>query len=259
MDKLIRRIPEKGTCEDILSRLYEYINQVDSEWIKKIRPTSREKINKLITLSEISSTGFNFPREYIKFLEVMGEDDGELLSSWLRADTNIDRILEVYEWIEEDRKNGIEDEDFKERKFIIAYDDISEERYIKIFEDGSHKIISGFEEVYGHEYLYEDFEKMLFYSALKKYEKIYFEYKAKFSYKDKYGVYEILSLIEEFLIKKEFKKAWFSDKNHLIVAKRDITIYVNKEMILKVVVLGSNKDQVEIISSGLNDFIKTRI
>lgn len=263
-NELVRELPNRGTCENMLKRLYNYINPVDSEWVKQIKPAAKEKIDKLIRVSRIREIGLNFPKSYIEFLEVMGENDGLLLSGWLRADTCIDRILEVYDWVEEDRKNGIEDEDFKERKFIIAYDDISEERYIKIFEDGSHKLISGYEEIYKLGFLYDDFEKMIFFSAFEKYEKKYFLCQEKFLieekiYEDKLKITEILDLLENFAIIKGFKKIWFSDSRHLVLAKKDITLYLKQEMSITGFAFGMSKDKLVIMISELIDFLKFQI
>lgn len=258
---LLREIPNPGTTEDMFDRLYCYIDKVDKEWINQIKPASKEKIDRLIMLSDIEKLDVNFPKEYIKFLETMGVDDGGVLSSWIKSETKIDSILEFYEWIDEDRRNGIEDEDYEERKFTFAYDYISEEFQMKIFADGSHKILESFPEIYETDYRYDSFEKMLFYSAFEKYEKMYFNCKNSFVYEmdeenRKLKNKKALEEIEKKYLEKKYEKVWFSEENHLILCSKDISIKVEVRMFLTIEVLGDEELKVEGVIKELQTLLK---
>lgn len=47
MHNLKRSIPKEGSAQTIIDRLYEYINPVDSNWIKNITSASYEDIEKV--------------------------------------------------------------------------------------------------------------------------------------------------------------------------------------------------------------------
>lgn len=257
-NKLIRNLPNQN--KNMMEELFKYINPVDDKWAKKIEPASKDKIESLIKLSRINEASLKFPKAYMEFLGVMGKNDGELLSGWLKADTSIDKILEVYNWIEEDSQNGIDDGNFIERKFIIAYDDISEERYMQIFKDGSNKIISGYEEMYKLGFIYDDFEKMIFFSAFEKYEKKYFSYEEKFHIEEEIqlDINLIFPMIERFAKNRGFEKVWFSDKRHLILVKSNMTMHLIRGMVINGRILGNDKKELIRLILDLKNYIKNQ-
>lgn len=230
----MRIIPEKGEVSTIFSRLLDYINSVDKEWKEKIKPTTNLKIEKLIKVSQKEETGYPLPEAYIEYLKKMGECDGDLLVSNLHlAKTDINTIYNNYKemLIEQDPDDLIDP-----NMFIFAYNtECSSGYYIKTIKDGNHIIVSG-EERNKCDYFVENFEKLLFQTAYKKYESKYFNHERSFCVGQiDYEVYEkqelknIITLLKNNVMEQEINVSWISDKNHLIMFSNEFSIGIYKE------------------------------
>ena len=98
----MRVYPKSGKKDDLFDRLKEYIDQFDQEWKNNILGTSDEKILELIKYSKVRECGFDLPDDYIIYLKRMGENDGNLLKYSISAETNINEVIDLYLYYEED-------------------------------------------------------------------------------------------------------------------------------------------------------------
>ena len=96
--------------DKLFKRLYDYIEPFDSDWKNRIKPASKDMMDNYIKAAglQLGNYAERIPASYLKFLELMGEDDGGLISQ--RYDTVIDMIAkntnEVIEWLDEEEKNA---------------------------------------------------------------------------------------------------------------------------------------------------------
>ena len=89
--------PEQGKCDSIFARLSYYIGLFDNAWKEQIRPASAEQIKKLREVSQLGRYGIELPRAYKIYLEMMGVDDGGLLSKFFNGGTaDIEDIIQIY-------------------------------------------------------------------------------------------------------------------------------------------------------------------
>ena len=69
----------------------------DNTWKERIRPASVEQIKKLREVSQLGRYGIELPKAYKIYLEMMGIDDGGLLSKFFNGRTaNIEDIIQIY-------------------------------------------------------------------------------------------------------------------------------------------------------------------
>lgn len=94
----MRKVPPKGTIDDLFKRLCNYIQPIDSKWYQKIKPATSKQIEDLRIISGIQEIGLDFPPSYYTFLKYMGQNDGGLLESeWDGfSEVSIDSIIEHY-------------------------------------------------------------------------------------------------------------------------------------------------------------------
>ncbi len=79
--------PEQGKCDSIFARLSHYICLFDNTWKERIRPASVEQIKKLREVSQLGRYNIELPRAYKIYLEMMGVNDGGLLSKFFNGGT----------------------------------------------------------------------------------------------------------------------------------------------------------------------------
>ena len=92
-----RYIPLEGDSSTFFERVSEYIKRFDSNWENVIKGASSEKIDKYLELATQNNKQLVIPKEYIIYLEKMGEDDGGLLEEFIKGSTNIDLLIYCYE------------------------------------------------------------------------------------------------------------------------------------------------------------------
>ncbi len=63
--------------DELFKRLYDYIELFDLDWKTRIKPASKEMMDSYIKAAELSLGNYaeRIPASYLKFLELMGEDD----------------------------------------------------------------------------------------------------------------------------------------------------------------------------------------
>lgn len=259
---IVRRLPKEGSADTLYKRLKEYIIPVDLDWERKLKPAKQEDINQVYELSRIQETGYQLPISYLEYLKYMGEDDGKLLVSALHlSETNLTTILKNYEEMElfqdpDDMINPYE--------FIFAYNEECSSGYcITTVKEGKQYITSGEEERDRKKYFSENFEKLLFQTAYKKYEKEYFKHNFSFqtneiSVQEKYDNLQIdgiIPLVAQKMSKYGFERVWFSDAYNLIMENENISIGIWMDFAIYVYVLGDDKEQVKQYGNILNKIL----
>ncbi len=242
-------IPRPGTTENILERLNEYITQFDTEWIRKIKGADDEQILKLISMSEISKLGYTCPRDYLVYLKTMGKDDGKLLRYSFKAETDIDTVIDVYDTKREDSYYPIEP-----NHFVIGFEQECGFEYIMDLKDNTYCIKSEEGNIPELNYKSSSFEKLMFQSAVKKYEQqkmpyiIYFannriDYEgalAKIKGNDIF--YEVDCLCRRFRL----EKIWISDEWNYIAMNEESTIWIKRDYTLSGAVMSYKKDFIDL-------------
>lgn len=269
MNNLKRSIPKEGSAQTIIDRLYEYINPVDPNWIKNIKPASYEDIEKLKKICWIKDVDINIPKIYLEYLKYMGNDDGKLLSRIISGDRSIKRILKNYEYIISDGVVYDENDDFAENpyKFYIGFSILDVEYYLKFNKDKSYVITSDSNEYDGISPYSNDFEKLLFICAYINYEEKYYKNKIVLAstpneYNKKLKELEIkniFTILDDYFAKNNFKKTWFSDKYNLIIQQNDISFWINKRDVLRSHLYGNNPSEINKISVDLCEILGLKI
>ena len=90
------RIPDKGSVENMMQRLQSYIEPVDPEWVKNLKPASEESIKKWKKVLALEEKNLDFPSSYLEFLRYAGEGDGGLFEETLNAKMSLESQLSYY-------------------------------------------------------------------------------------------------------------------------------------------------------------------
>jgi hypothetical protein len=203
----------------------------------------------------------------------MGESDGELLSQMVGGNKNIKIILNLYDdIISYDKDDDIlycesDDIELNPYKLYIALTVLDVEYYFKFNNDSTYIITCDYDESYKIPPISNNFEKLLFISAYKNYENKYYENELIYTstpenYQKqlkKLGVDDIFTVLDSYLIKNNFNKAWFSDKYNLIAYKENISFVLYKSDILYGQIYGNNELKMKKIAEELCTTIGTRI
>lgn len=221
--------PRMGGTEDLFERLAEYIDVFDKTWKERIKPASKEQIEKLRNVSQLKKYAKDFPKPYLVFLETMGVDDGGLLSKYLNGDANIEIIIDVY------REYEIYEPEIMETPYLAIFD---EDMDRQLHVDLSKKDLDNtFAIEKDGDIMFESFEKLLFKAACQQFEK--FKYRVAFSASknsvgeamEKYQIKELFEEVEKIGEKNALKKAWFSDSRYDIMLGEKLSIGVRKSKI----------------------------
>ena len=252
-----RKMIREGKEESIIERLEEYILPVYPEWKERRVPASEEKIaewNK--------KCGKLLPEAYLQYLKYMGEGDGEFLSRALLAETELSEIMELYEG---------EEIDLQRIEFAILYMGCGEGWHIVTKENGKQVIETEIGRIhYEDEYIEyaESFEKMLCQEAYFLYESEYYKYtnyiptnykkSAKLVRRLKKEGKEIFEEIERESKRYGFEKAWYSDRNHYIGIKENMSFYIARRNGIDIggAIQGENLEEVEEMSRRFREFLE---
>lgn len=217
---------------ELFKRLYDYIEPFDPDWKNRIKPASKEIMNSYVKAAKLSLGNYTerIPASYLKFLELMGEDDGGLISQ--RYDTVVDMIAtninEVMELLDED-------EEEKMLPFYIGIHVITYVMWIDLEKENSKRILGTYDNDYKNfTEVSESFEKYLFQCAFDHI--IEYEFKEYFTLRksDVYAIAEYQNITPEKLYKKiihfieeyGIKENWFSEPNYYIGESKDTTFCI---------------------------------
>lgn len=191
--------------KNLFQDLIQYMNFIEEDWNKKLKPSCEEKIKKLIEVSEIEHTVYYLPKMYIEYLKIMGDDDGGLLNNMFYGRYDIDYLINCYEDYWENEEN----------EFVFWWGNIEPEPeyYIK-FIQGNNYVIDLGESGVRCRYI-ENFEKFLYRMAFEKF--MSSSYHVNFKFNLNYlnniaNTEEVFSIAQEILEKNNYKRVWFSDK-----------------------------------------------
>ena len=260
-----RKMIREGKEESIIERLEEYILPVYPEWRERRVPASEEKIAEWK-----ERCGNLLPEAYLQYLKYMGEGDGEFLSRALLAKT---KLSEMIEWYEKKELNP------RRIKFAILDIGCGEGWYITTKENKKQVIETDFESFSSEEeegsdledeYVEyaESFEKLLCQKAYFRYESKDYRYTNYISIPDekseelirrleKEGK-EIFEEIERESKRYGFEKAWYSDRNHYIGIKENMSFYIARRNGIDIggAIQGENLEEVEEMSRRFREFLE---
>ncbi len=239
----ISKIPQKGNEDTIFRRLREFIEPVDVEWIKKIKPASEELIWKFYDMLGMKDLGLELPKSFIEFAKCAGESDGGLLLNTLRGEFSISKLISRV------NKNHLHP-----YKFVFLYDelemeysiDLSKENYQRIFYEFDSEVCSSF-------------EKLIFQCAVDLYEKEYYKYEVQFgssidSFEQSYlglNQIDLFVFMDQLCDKYGLQKVWLSDEFYYLAYSEDISIVLDKRNGICGTILSEKKEFIEIFENEL--------
>lgn len=97
----------------LMREMNEYISCSDNEWIKRIKPSSMQAINKLIKYTEMDLHELEFPESFVEFVCAAGASDGGLMSNVLNGEFNVDKLILINQDIYENWKSDINPMEFE--------------------------------------------------------------------------------------------------------------------------------------------------
>lgn len=220
--------------DDLFKNLYDYIEPFDPDWKKRIKPASKEKMDSYRKSAEclLGSYIERIPASYLKFLELMGEDDGGLFSQY--SYTNINKVIE---WLDEELLYEDEDIDIEEKMlpFYIGTDIVTFVKWIDLEKEDNKRILG----IYDDDYesfikVSESFEKYLFQSAFENITE--YEFKEYFSLR-KSDVHEIAKYqnttpkklykeMKHYIEEYGIKEKWFSEPYYYFGESKDTTFCI---------------------------------
>lgn len=216
--------PEQGKCDSIFARLSHYICLFDNTWKERIRPASVEQIKKLREVSQLGRYGIELPKAYKIYLEMMGIDDGGLLSKFFNGGTaNIEDIIQIYNNLCESEPEAL-DTPYQ----IIFWCDWGGNVFIDLSGNHGDSILVVYQgETYNM--VSESFEKMIFQAAFKIYE--VFPNQLDFGVsiaglKEKIQPDKVYTTLEALCLKYGLSKLWISDDKWYMAKGENINFWV---------------------------------
>ncbi|MCP3874444.1 MAG: hypothetical protein GY699_14975 [Desulfobacteraceae bacterium] len=236
-------LPKDGHIDSLFDRLVTYVSDVDKEWVKNVKPASKESIDHLVKVSKIKEKGFDLPKSYRILLENLGEDDGGILSKYLLIDTSITEICDYYE-----EENEIEPESINPEMLVIGLFNMGGQLSLDLKCPGGAKVIISDDGEFVSSYS-ENLEKFLFQNAFIKCEKMRYPEFASYGGSENMlrkaleinRVDNIFNVVEKYAVDYEFTKAWFSDQNHYLGLRDDASFMVEMRTGMIIVVCGKDK------------------
>lgn len=217
------RIPDKGGVENMMQRLQSYIEPVDPEWAKKLKPASEESIKKWKKVLTLEEKQLDFPSSYLEFLQYAGEGDGGLFEETLNAKMSLESQLLYCRNVDINERDITHPYCFK---FMVTTDlnlpysiNLGKENE-KIFCDMSVEVSNCF-------------ENLLFQCAIERYEKHYFSsYEmirpgkkfADFDY-SKQGR-DLFRIIDRIAKINGLRRAWFSDDSVYFAYSDEMSLFI---------------------------------
>ena len=259
----MRVYPKSGKKDDLFDRLKEYIDQFDQEGKNNILGTSDEKILELIKYSKVRECGFDLPDDYIIYLKRMGENDGNLLKYSISAETNINEVIDLYLYYEEEPDETIDPEKiligFNSETSIVYQMEIRKGKSIYIgtedgIEGGGHNKAS---------IISTTFEKFMFQSAMKRYEKRKLPYSYYFAISkidvDKVIAQlqqkDIYSYLDKLCQKYLLVKSWLTDEWNYIAMSEKSTLYLEYEYRIQGFISSYNLAEIKEIAKDINNLL----
>ncbi len=224
MPVIKNRIPGKGSVENMMQRLQSYIEPVDPEWSKRLKPASENNIEKWRKKLHLEEKNLDFPLSYLTFLRYAGEGDGGLFEKTLRAEISLELHLR-YGWRIDVNEYDISHPycfEFTATKDLnIPYTMNLGKQNDKIFCDMSDQVSSSF-------------ENLIFQCAVEIYEKLYFSSCETFLPGKEFNDFNIIEqgkkmflVADEMAQKKQLCKAWFSDDSIYFAYSDEMSLFIN--------------------------------
>ncbi|MEY8330364.1 hypothetical protein AALB81_13730 [Lachnospiraceae bacterium 48-33] len=246
--------------DELFKRLYDYIEPFDSDWKTRIKPASKEMMDSYIKAAELSLGNYaeRIPASYLKFLELMGEDDGGLISQ--RYDTVVDMVAtninEVIEWLDEDGEE-------KMLPFYIGIHVITYVMWIDLEKENNKRILGTYDDDYKNFIrVSESFEKYLFQCAFAHIAEYAFKEYFSLQKSDVYAIAKCQNITPEKLHKKiihfieeyGIKENWFSEPDYYIGQSKDTTFCIKYDGDIHGKITSKNHIIVKSIYSGILNF-----
>lgn len=237
--------PEQGKCDSIFARLSHYIGLFDNTWKEQIRPASAEQIKKLREVSQLGRYNIELPRAYKIYLEMMGVDDGGLLSKFFNGGTaDIEDIIQIYNNLYESEPEAL-DTPYQ----IIFWCDWGGNVFIDLSGNHGDNILVVYQ---GETYnvVSESFEKMIFQAAFKTYE--VFSNQLDFGVsiaglREKIQPDKVHTTLEALCLKYGFIKLWISDSKWYMARGENINFWVCCDIAMYGRITGEDKEKLNVL------------
>lgn len=221
--------PQEGSIDTLYTRLNQYISQFDVEWRNRIEGVSEQQLKVLIDMIEQHKPKIILPQDYIQYLRIMGNNNGQIFSNSFVHDLNAEykKVIMMNsdimdeEWYSED-----------EQSVAVFYHELTGDYFFLYFDSNSDYVI-GDERIYDtkeFELVAESMEKFIFQSACMKYEPLNYEYSLDFAIEDiKYKESETLfNKLKEICAKFGMSPLWISDKVNYFFEGNNGLLYINR-------------------------------
>lgn len=243
--------PQKGSKENCIERVIEFVGQFDIKWSDLIKPAQKEKIDEMKNILKLDNKAINLLSVYFQFVERMGECDGGLISDTLYGDCSIDSLLELY------KEYAHEEIDIIKNGFInFCIQDMGGQYSIMFGKSDNEQVYETDDEII-YSPIAENFEKLLFQCAVKKF--AFFETSFKFAGSkngriDALGIgqyYIFWKQIRELCKKYSMEEAWISDFKHYISFGDNLIVWIEVSEGINGRVTGKKYDEVTAFLSDL--------
>lgn len=215
--------------DKLFERLYDYIELFNKNWKERIEPASRELIEEFIELTHVGEYAEKIPASYLKYLELMGEEDFYLISEMScigETTTGVSTLIEGlnrYEYEQELEKKRFPFSISPENGYIMFFD-LAKENSEEVWYKSRTRIVR----------LSESFDKLMFQRV----------FDTMIHYK--YTIYSTIIEGTAYMVKKDqnignrelykeiirkmenhgIKETWFSDPNYYRGEEEDIAISI---------------------------------
>lgn len=226
----MRYAPEQGVVDSLYERLRKFIAQYDSNWENVIEGVSTEEIEQLKRINQIPERGIDYPSDYIMYLKYMGRNDGGLLQWGF-----IGEVLTDYDTIKKNDEldAACYDKSGEEEKmiFLVGVNEEIGAYYFIFYLPDQYYFISDegmdVREISKHEIISSSVEKLLFQSAVKRYEQ-QLPYVRDICFKSVGGTNkELLQLLSIILQKYKMEVCWISDEANYFFWGEDGSMWIN--------------------------------
>ena len=243
------RIPTKGNAENMVQRLRSYIEPVDPDWFKKLKPASEQNITKWREILEFNEKNLDFPPTYLEFLRYAGENDGGLFEKTLFVEISLESQISYLWRVDINEKDIFQPYcfEFMQTKDLgIAYT-MNLEKNNKIY-------IEMEEEFSG------SFEKLVFQCAIQIYEHLYFSsYESIWPTVDIFDDFDVIQqgkklfpVLDKIVEKHHLQKAWFSDDLMYFAYTDEMSLLINcRELGFRGIIFYNQKEKVKNIKASL--------
>ncbi|GFI09299.1 hypothetical protein IMSAGC007_01760 [Lachnospiraceae bacterium] len=219
-----RIIPQKGSAKTIIQRLRAYIDPVDDTWSTKIRPANEMQIEELRQQLNLVERGLELPEVYVEFLHHAGECAGGLFSTFCAE-------MSIFSLISDNEGICINNADDTKPYCFTFLKDYLGICYTMNLDNQNQKIFM--EEDYA---VSENFENLVFQSAITQYEKKYYPFYVYFSSSihglntSEIGIKEIdlFDYADQIVKKYCLNKLWFSDSYCFFACSNEMSLMLNR-------------------------------